>query len=242
MTLEELANCYADPTRAAAYAKLGFAGTYHLAFRDLPSIFTRHAHGKRAVDFGCGTGRSTRFLRHCGFDAVGIDVSGQMVDKARELDPTGDYRVIDDGDFSLLEKGAWDLVLSAFTFDNIAAQEKKIALFRGLRSLLAREGCIVSVVSSPDIYVHEWASFSTRDFPENREAKSGDLVRIVTTDHEDARPVEDILWTDESYEDVYRAAGLTPALREAPLARGDEPYAWVSETTVAPWVIWVLRG
>jgi hypothetical protein len=36
-TLEtnEFANCYEDTKRAEAYAKLEFAGTYYLAYRDL---------------------------------------------------------------------------------------------------------------------------------------------------------------------------------------------------------------
>jgi trans-aconitate methyltransferase len=237
----EFGNCYADSTRAQAYAKLEFARTYHLAFRDLPAIFEAHSPGNIAVDFGCGTGRSTRFLRRCGFETVGVDISAQMIEKAKDLDPSGDYRVMRDGDFNLLESGAYDLVLSAFTFDNIATFEKKIALFRGLRGLLAPEGCIVSVVSSPEIYLHEWASFSTKDFPENQAARSGDVVRIITTDYEDSRPVEDILWSDASYQDVYRASGLASVQRETPLARGDEPYEWVSETKIAPWVVWVLN-
>jgi SAM-dependent methyltransferase len=238
----ELGNCYADSTRAAAYSKLEFAGTYHLAFRDLPAILAAHARGTRAVDFGCGTGRSTRLLKRCGFGAFGLDVSAQMVAKAQELDSSGDYRVMRDEDFSLVDPGACDVVLSAFTFDNIATFEKKVRLFRGLRGLLAPGGCIVSVVSSPEIYLHEWASFSTKDFPENQDARSGDVVRIITRDCEDSRPVEDILWSDESYRDVYRAAGLVPAQRTAPLADGHEPYEWVSEREIAPWVIWVLKS
>ena len=35
-----------------------------------------------------------------------------------------------------------------------------------------------------------------------------DLVRIVVTDHHDRSPVEDILWTDESYRSVYRVDGV----------------------------------
>ena len=61
----------------------------------------------------------------------------------------------------------------------------------------------VTVVSSPEIYTHEWTSFTTKDFPGNKRARSGDLVRIVVTDHQDRRPVEDILWTDESYRSVF---------------------------------------
>ncbi len=234
-------NCYADTVRAAEYAKLEFAATYYLAYRDLPAIFAEYVRGNEALDFGCGTGRSTRFLRQCGFDAIGIDISSEMVDKARELDPTGDYRLIADGEFSQLQRGFYALVLSEFTFDNIPG-EKKIALFSGLKSLLHEMGCIVSVVSAPEIYWHDWASFSTKDFPENRLAKSGDVVRIIVTDHADRRPVEDILWTDESYREVYSQAGLEVAAMYKPLATGDEPYKWVNEASIAPWVIYVLKS
>jgi hypothetical protein len=102
-------------------------------------------------------------------------------------------------------------------------------------------GTIVNIVSSPEIYIHEWTSFTTKNFPENAVARSGDVVRIVVTDHQDRRPVEDILWTDESYRAVYREAGLEVVQVFEPLAKGDEPYSWVNETKIAPWVIYVLR-
>jgi hypothetical protein len=91
------------------------------------------------------------------------------------------------------------------------------------------------------MYAHEWASFSTKDFPENAAARSGEVVRIVVTDHQDRRPVEDFLCTDESYRAVYRAASLQAVQVFKPLAHGDEPYSWVNETQIAPWVIYLLR-
>jgi hypothetical protein len=90
--------------------------------------------------------------------------------------------------------------------------------------LLAPAGTIVNLVSSPAIYTHEWASFTTRDFPENAAAHSGDVVRIVTTDHQDRRPVEDILCTDEAYCAAYREAGLEVVRVFEPLAKGGEPF------------------
>ena len=121
-------NVYADATRAEAYSRLDFPGTYFLAFRDLPEILGRHVTGRRAVDFGCGAGRSTRFLRRLGFDAVGVDISEDMVRKAREIDPAGDYRLVGPADLACLAEGAWDLVLSAFTFDNVPQGEKAVHL------------------------------------------------------------------------------------------------------------------
>jgi SAM-dependent methyltransferase len=238
---DDFANVYDDRARADAYARLEFPGTYYLAFRDLPAIIREHAVGSRALDFGCGAGRSTRFLRALGFDVTGVDIAAPMLERARQVDPAGDYRLVPDGEIGDLEPGSFDLVLSAFTFDNIPDGGKKAALFRALRQVLKPGGCIVNLVSSPDIYVHEWASFSTRDYPENRRAKDGDRVKIVMLDVDDRRPVEDILWDDEGYRDVYERAGLVAVAAHRPLGRRNEPVAWVSETAVAPWVIYVLK-
>jgi hypothetical protein len=106
--------------------------------------------------------------------------------------------------------------------------------------IIKPEGRIVSVVSSPEIYVHEWASFSTKDYPENKRAKCGDKVKIVQTDIEDKRPVEDIVWPHKNYQQVYRKAGLEQVRVYKPLAKETEPFKWVNETKIAPWVIYVL--
>ena len=233
-------NSYEDACRASAYATLEFANTYHLAFRDLPAILNSHVTGARALDFGCGTGRSTRLLRGFGLDVTGIDISEDMLRIARAADPSGDYRLVPGDDLAQFAQGSFDLVLCAFPFDNIP-EARKAKILSDLTKLLAKSGTIVNLVSSPEIYTHEWASFSTRDFPENAHARNGDVVRIITTDHQDQRPVEDILCTDEAYRAVYREAGLKVAHVVAPLAKGDEPYSWVSETQIAPWVIYVLK-
>jgi ubiquinone/menaquinone biosynthesis C-methylase UbiE len=237
----EFSNSYEDPKRAEAYAKLEFPGTYYLAYRNLPEIILEHVKGRKALDFGCGAGRSTRFLQKLGFNTVGVDISPDMIKKAREIDPKGDYRLIGESDFRQFEENAYDLAFSVFTFDNIPTMEKKVKNFTGLRRLMNSEGRLVSVVSSPEIYVHEWASFSTKDYPENKHAKSGDKVKIIQTDIEDKRPVEDVVWTDEYYQETYRRAGLEMVRTYKPLAKEDEPYEWVNETKIAPWVIYVLE-
>lgn len=164
-----------------------------------------------------------------------------MIKKAQEIDPEGNYLRIDDGDFSNIEKKSCDLVLSVFTFDNIPTKERKVNLFRGIGTLLSDGGKIVNLVSSPLIYMNEWASFTTKDFPENKSAKTGDKVKIVMTDVEDRRPVEDIIWYPEAYEEVYSEAGLEIEKVYKPLAFNTEPYSWKNETSIPPWNIYVLK-
>jgi SAM-dependent methyltransferase len=237
--MNDFRNVYDDADYAESYANLEWDGTYHLVRRDLPDILREHVAGRRVLDFGCGTGRSTRLLRACGFEVVGVDIAASMIERARGLDPEGDYRRIEDGGLATLPAKAFDLVLAAFPFDNTPMAEKP-HLLAALRDRLDTAGRFVNVVSSPEIYTHEWASFSTRDFPENRRAGDGDVVRIVTTAFRPGPACEDILCLDPTYRRMYASAGLEVIADHRPLARGDEGVPWVSETRVAPWVIWVL--
>lgn len=235
-----LPNVYSDQRRAEAYAKLEFPGTYYLAYRDIPEIIAKHVTGTRGIDFGCGAGRSTRFLAKLGFDVIGVDISAEMIAKAKELDPSGDYRLLGTEGLKELGHGGFDVILSCFTFDNVPKREEKLALFTQLGQLLAPSGRIVNLVSSPEIYMNEWASFSTKDYPENRNAKCGDVVRIIMTDVEDRRPVEDVIFPEADYRRVYAEAGLEVVEVYRPLGRADEPFQWVNETKIAPWTIYVL--
>jgi len=63
LNTDEFENSWDNQTRAESYSKLEFPNTYYLAYRDLPEIIGKQATLKRAIDFGCGTGRSTRFLK-----------------------------------------------------------------------------------------------------------------------------------------------------------------------------------
>jgi len=232
-------NVYEDEDRARAYATLEFPGTYYLAFRDLPALIQRHNQGSRALDFGCGTGRSTRFLRNLGLNVTGADVSQAMLDQAHTLDPPGVYHLIRASVADEFAPGSFDIILAAFTFDNMPTEAKADAL-SALRILLTPVGCLLLVVSAPEIYVNEWASFSTRDFLGNRHASDGDRVRIIMLDVPDRRPVEDVFCTDAHYLRLFESAGLRVLDVQKPLATGKEPTQWVSETTTAAWTIYVL--
>lgn len=67
-------------------------------------------------------------------------------------------------------------------------------------------------------------------------------MKIIVTDHHERRPVEDILFTDQSYREVFAAAALGAVQKYEPLATGNEPYTWVKETRIAPWAIYVLQS
>lgn len=238
----EFENSWGNSIRSNSYSKLEFPNTYHLAYRDLPSIIANHVQGKNAIDFGCGTGRSTRFLKNLDFKVIGIDISQDMLNYAKETDPSGEYLLVSNGVYSQLGIGKFDLILSIFTFDNISSWENRINILKSLSKLLSPSGKIICLDANSDMYSKEWASFTTKNFPENKFAKTGDIVKIVMTDVEDMRPVEDILWTEADYHKLFEFAGLKIEAIYKPLGLENEPYNWVSEREIAPWFIFVLKN
>ncbi|AZO32418.1 class I SAM-dependent methyltransferase [Mesorhizobium sp. M1B.F.Ca.ET.045.04.1.1] len=77
--------------------------------------------GKRAVDLGCGLGWVSRWLREKGaHSALGVDLSENMISRARELTPDAaiDYRI---GDLETLDlpEAAFDFAFSSLAFHYI---------------------------------------------------------------------------------------------------------------------------
>ena len=104
---------------AGEYAELGMEGTQYLAFRDISMLIREYAGPiASALDYGCGAGRSTRFLKHLGFNVVGVDVSGEMLEQARSKDMLGEYHHIPSGHLPF-EDSAFDLVFSSFVFGSV---------------------------------------------------------------------------------------------------------------------------
>jgi SAM-dependent methyltransferase len=233
-------NSWDNEVRSASYARLEFPNTYHLAYRDLPQIIAQHTHGKRALDFGCGTGRSTRFLSNLGFETIGVDVSEAMIKLAVEKDPTGDYKLVEDGVYNTIP-GNFDLITSIFTFDNIPAKNR-VKILSALGQKLNNTGILIMLDSNPELYTHEWASFSTAPFPGNKTAHTGDPVYTVMLDVDDRSPVEDYFYTLRDYFSMFHQANLRLETYYAPLGKVDEPFEWKSELTIAPWIIYVLMS
>lgn len=217
-------NSWDNQQRAESYAKLEFPNTYYLAYRDLPEIISTHVKGNHAIDFGCGTGRSTRFLKDLGFHVIGMDISSDMLQIAIKSDPSGEYLLVENGEYSHLGQGQFDLVQSIFTFDNIPGWENRTNILIELRKLLKPSGTMICLDSTPELYTHEWASFSTIEYPENRLAQTGDIVHNIMLDVEDKRPVEDIFWTVEDYLVLFEQAGLKVESIYKPLGKKNEPF------------------
>lgn len=86
-----------------------------------PVMLGRLAHGayRSALDVGCGEGRFCRLMKASGIAAIGIDPTSPLLEKAKQRDPTGDYR-LGAAENLPFDAGSFDLVVSYLTLIDIA--------------------------------------------------------------------------------------------------------------------------
>ena len=79
-----------------------------------------------ALDVGCGEGRFCRLMREYGISTVGIDPTSALLDRARHLDPAGDYRRARAEELPFPD-AQFDWVVSYLSLIDIADAEQAIA-------------------------------------------------------------------------------------------------------------------
>ena len=225
---------------AGDYAELGMEGTQYLAFRDIPTLIGESAGPiDSALDYGCGAGRSTRFLKRIGLNAVGADVSRDMLDEARSKDPSGEYHHIHSGHLPF-DDAAFDLVFSSFVFLEVSRIEEIEDILKEMKRVLKQDGTIIFVTTSMDAPKGHWVSLSYA-FPENdRPLRSGETVKLLL--HGINVVLYDYYWTDDDYRRAAERAGLRLVKIHKPLGSADDSIEWRDETKVSPIATFVLRN
>lgn len=225
---------------AGDYAELGMEGTQYLAFRDIPKLIEEHAGTVvSTLDYGCGAGRSTRFLKRLGLDATGVDVSQEMLEQARSKDASGTYHHISSGHLPF-EDSEFDLVFSSFVFLEISSLEEIESILKEMKRVLRKDGTVIFVTASMEASKGDWVSLSY-SFPENdRPLRSGETVKLLIRDVDVV--LYDYYWTDDDYTRAAERAGLALATIHKPLGSSDDSIEWRDETKMSPLAIYVLRN
>ena len=218
---------------AKVYASLGIRDSFYLAYRDLPKLFQKYVCGMHALDYGCGAGKSTRYLRSKGFDVRGIDTNAAMLKEARKEDPLGTYDLT--SSTKLLQE-KFDLIFCASVFEEIATRKELVRILKEMYSLLKKDGKIIVITGTPDAYFNNWSSFIGK-LPGNK-VVSGSIVRVQIRGTD--LILRDHLWLDTDHHAAFKKAGLRVLSTSKPLAKRNDPFRWYSEKKKPIWVVYVL--
>lgn len=223
-------------TQAKTYSSTTSLSYRYLAFRDFESIIKDKIGNRKALDLGCGTGISTHFLFEQGFDVIGVDISSNMLQTAKQSYPSLQFTMKNKMDLST----PFDLVLSSFVLFEIASKEKIIAYFNEAASYLSENGLFFAITGSEDMhqYHRNWTNFKV-DYDENKKPQSGSKVKLRLKDPK----IEflDYYWTEADYKECFECSSLELIKLHYPLGRDDEAFEWKDELAISPIVIFLAR-
>jgi SAM-dependent methyltransferase len=100
------------------------------------------AHGA-VLDLGVGTGRTTGLLLETAASYVGLDLSPEMVARARRRHPGVDLRVGDASDLSAFADAAYDLVVFSFNGLDALSHPDRLRALGEMRRVVAPGGRVL---------------------------------------------------------------------------------------------------
>lgn len=215
-----------------------YSGTTALVSRDLPLIVSKYNKANKILDFGCGTGLSTRCLRDKHLNVVGVDPSEAAIQIAKDNDPTGVYKKINKNEKMSFENESFEIVTASLVLMEIC-KDDMLSCFLEIKRILMRDGIFIAVVNSTNLYKHhDWFSLDT-NYSENKNLKSGDICKIKLTDIN--LELTDYYWTDADYSEVAAKAGFEIVERHESFGMESDGVAWKNELTISPCVTYVFK-
>ena len=118
----------------------------------LDEFAARHEEGGLTCDLGCGPGHVARYLSERGIPVCGIDLSPEMVSRARQLNPGIEFGV---GDMRALEApdGSWTGIVAFYAIVNLPNPDLHAAI-KEMYRVLRPQGWLLLSFHLGDEVVH----------------------------------------------------------------------------------------
>ncbi len=208
----------------------------YLAYRDIPAFIQQFVTGRRALDYGAGTGSSASFLYKLGFDVTGTDISFNMLEKARGNFPH--IRFCHVNELQIVSR--FDLVFSSFVLLELSSKKDIIAYLSKASSFLREEGIFIAITGSEQLHslFRKWSTFNV-NFMENSNLFSGKMVKLALKSPK--MEFYDYFWREEDYLECIREAGMDILQIHYPCGALGDPYAWKDESFCSPFAIFIAK-
>lgn len=212
---------------AKTYSKLGIKGTtYEPGFNEAKMILG-NLNEKIALDFGSGTGRSTRLLLSLGAKKViGIDHNQSMIDQAKKIQ-NDRLEFIKINNKIPLDTDTFDVALAAYVFMEVSTLAEMEQISREIHRVLKSNGVFIIITNNPQAMGHEYLSFG---YPKKNNPKSGEKIPCAIKKGEKSFIINDYYWSETDYKTVLEKIGFTVSMT-FPKMNGA---GWLDETKIAP--------
>jgi len=216
---------------AETYKTLGIEGTtYQPGFDEVRNILG-DLHGKVALDFGTGAGRTARLLHALGAEKViGVDHNQTMINQAISSHEKG-LEFITVGEKLPFDQDTFDAALAAHVFVEVSTLNEMHQISNEVYRVLKHGAVFVIVANNSQAIGKNYLSFS---YPmPTKQLVSGGKIPCTIKKGEGSFVIDDYYWTENDYKGVLEKAGFTVTMT-LPRASGE---GWLDEANTAPHVV-----
>ena len=128
---------YNDREIVNYYSKFISAGLFHYEEMLIDEFFSA---GGKTLDIGCGAGRVTIPLHERGFQVVGMDYAEKMIDAARALNESIDYRVGDILSTQFADQEFDNIIFSFNGLMLIGTYDERCSALKEIQRILKQNG------------------------------------------------------------------------------------------------------
>lgn len=222
--------------QARTYLQTHQAPHRYLAYRDIPAFIREFVKGRKALDYGAGTGASSSFLYELGLDVIGLDVSTNMLEKARSSFPYIKFHSVE----KLFPAADFDLVFSSFVLFELASKDDIVQYLTKSFAFLKNGGIFIGITGSEQLYSlsRNWRTFEA-NFEENHKLHSGDIAKLALK-----RPkmeFYDFYWEETDYLECFERTGLQILTIHRPLGSSKDSHQWKDELFYSPFTVFIAR-
>ena len=193
---------------------------------------------KQILDYGCGSGIFSRYLRDNGSRVTGVDVSETMIKVARLNDPENiSYHGISSGEVGFLPDRSFDHVVSNFVLCTIPSIHEIRKIIKEIHRVLKKNGLFIIMNSN-------WERSNGKEFISYKLEYCKNLLpgqRINAMLKTDPPIIfEDYFWPRKDYIQSLLDFGFSIQAIEEPIAENNQA-PWVDEVTHPPFIIIVAK-
>lgn len=231
---------YSSQYRALNYSNQ-IVGTGYLAYRDLADLFHTYLSKQLsqiyALDYGCGRGRSSKFLADLGCRVDAIDICSNMLEQAKhQTNSLIKYHLVSPYSNSL-PQSFYDLVLAQLVLVEMRSYQDINKMLAEQYYYLKPGGVLIHVTAAEPLLHRHWLTIDN-DFGINKTVKCGQAgkIRLINRNIE----LDSWYWSESLLEKSFQDNGFSLKHKHKPLGNTEDPYQWKDESSVSPYLIYVL--
>jgi ubiquinone/menaquinone biosynthesis C-methylase UbiE len=193
---------------------------------------------KRILDYGCGTGKFSMFLRDRGAKVIGVDVAERMIDLAKNHDSKDvQYFTIRSGELDFIESFSLDYAVCNFVLCTLSSEAEIVKVLKEVNRVLRRDGLLV--ILNVNVERCTGKEFISLKVDNVNNLTSGQKIGITLKSKKPLRVI-DYFWSQEDYADMLAEADFKIYATQEPVAT-DRDHEWIDEGQCSPLLIIVAK-